>query len=142
MFGKNVIILALEFSCLWLILGVERVVGLPGLFIFGWLILASQLRLRTKLIGSLINGLLLAALYGFGWHWGFMLLWLGTWFAANAKLTPLQRWWRILSWSLISAWIVGGLAQQNSINSFSWLAWSWPAIWLGLIFLLKFRRSL
>jgi hypothetical protein len=140
MLGKNIGLLLAGFLILWVILGVERVVGLPALFIFGWLLLASQLRLRIGLIGSLLNGLLVSALYGVGWQWGFLILWLGTWLLTWERLAPIERWWRMLGWSLAGAWLIGGLSQLSSQTPFSWLAWFWPIFWLGLLFILKLRR--
>lgn len=140
MLSKNFGWLILSFLGLWLVLGVERVLGLPALFIFSWLLLASQLRLRTSLAGSLLNGLFLSSLYGIGWEWGFLILWLGAWLMNWGRLAPIKRWWQMLGWSLAGAWLVGGLAQLTTQAPISLTAWSWPVFWLGLLFILKLRR--
>ena len=142
MFGKNLGLLLFGFLGLWLILAIERVLGLPGLFIFGWLFLAGQLRLRTKLIGSLVNSLLMSALYGVSWQWSFLILWLGVWWMISKKMTPLNRWWNMTGWSLGGAWLMGGLSELALGGSFSWLAWIWPVFWLGCLLLLKLRHWL
>lgn len=128
--------------CFLLVVGllVERAIGLPFLFLIGWIQLATQLRLRWSLILSLVASLLVAAIYSVPWHWSFLVVWLGSWLINWQRPSPTVRWWRLLSWAGAGSFVIGALAQLATGVPFSWWSWIWPVIWLGVLAGLRWRR--
>jgi len=133
----------------WLILGwiaaaailvVERVVGLPAVFLVIWFVLASQVTPRWALVQAVGVSLALAAAFGITWPWAFLIVWLGYLVVTWRRPTPATRWWRLLLWALGGAWLVGGLVMATQHIQLSWWAWWWPVVSLGALAMLKWRR--
>lgn len=132
--------LGLSWVVAGLVLVVERVAGLPTLFLVVWLSLAGQTRPRWVLIQAIGVSLVLAALFGIGWSWAFLIIWLGYLVVSWRQPAPTIRWWRLLAWSLGGSWLIGGLVMTTQQLQLSWWVWCWPVVWLGALALLKWRR--
>jgi hypothetical protein len=119
---------------------VERAVGLPFLFLIGWIQLATQLRLRWSLALSLGASLLVSAVYGVPWHWSFLIVWLGSWLINWQRPSPAVRWWRLLGWAGAGSFALGALTQLTSGVPLTWWSWMWPIFWLIVLSILRWRR--
>lgn len=137
---KNYLWFSIFLGLLILVLLVERGVGLPFLFLLGWIQLVTHVRLRWSLVLSLLASLLVTAVFGVVWHWSFPVVWLGSWLVNWQRPSPTVRWWRLLGWAGAGSYAFGALSQLSSGVDFSWWAWVWPVFWLCCLMVLRWRR--